>query len=668
MLKSIKGKMISIFTLLILLLVIGSSWISYNQSRNILRETLNKEAKNNAVQYSKLVNEWLKGIQLQMLSLVDSDAIKSMNWSTQSSTLQRITENQDHISTFFLADTYGRTRFTSGKQETVDLAGEEYIRKIIDGQDIYISSIIKNNYGEDENVIVFTAPIYIPGTDMLNEILGAYIKLDYLQEIVNEMNISGSGSGWIADRRGKVIAHSAQEYIANTTFIDKIGTELRALIFKEDGDSTEQPIAGNGYFLLAGQEKQVAYSIVEMPDWFLAISAETEQVLAPLDSIKNSSILSVLIAIIVGAIITYYITGFITKPIINLNTLAQKVAAGDLSKNIEITDSKDEIGALNKSVNKMVNNLSTMVRQINNTNQQVSTSSHDLSSSGLQVGNLTEQVGMMVDNVAAGAEEQAALVEEISSNITELNDQIATVDKSSVKMIEIANLTLAGVKEGSESVKISIAEINGVKKNTVDVMAVIESLNNTSKEINEIINIINNIARQTNLLALNAAIEAARAGEAGRGFSVVADEIRDLSEETSSSTEDISRLINKIQTAVNTTIDKMNRNVTRVSKSVETINDTGNVIDHLNTETTSLIDFIKQVAKNVETMVESSRSVDTAIAEIASVSQEFASSSEEVTAIHQEQLKAINQIAENAGNMADLAEDLSVTVNKFKVK
>ncbi len=668
MLKSIKGKMISIFTLLILLLVIGSSWISYNQSRNILRETLNKEAKNNAVQYSKLVNEWLKGIQLQMLSLVDSDAIKSMNWSTQSSTLQRITENQDHISTFFLADTYGRTRFTYGKQETVDLAGEEYIRKIIDGQDIYISSIIKNNYGEDENVIVFTAPIYIPGTDMLNEILGAYIKLDYLQEIVNEMNISGSGSGWIADRRGKVIAHSVQEYIANTTFIDKIPTELSDLVFKEDGDSTEQPIAGNGYFLLAGQEKQVAYSIVEMPDWFLAISAETEQVLAPLDSIKDSSILSVLIAIIVGAIITYYITGFITKPIINLNTLAQKVAAGDLSKNIEITNSKDEIGALNKSVNKMVNNLSTMVRQINNTNQQVSTSSHDLSSSGLQVGNLTEQVGIMVDNVAAGAEEQAALVEEISSNITELNDQIATVDKSSVKMIEIANLTLAGVKEGSESVKISIAEINGVKKDTVDVMAVIESLNNTSKEINEIINIINNIARQTNLLALNAAIEAARAGEAGRGFSVVADEIRDLSEETSSSTEDISRLINKIQTAVNTTIDKMNRNVTRVSKSVETINDTGNVIDHLNTETTSLIDFIKQVAKNVETMVESSRSVDTAIAEIASVSQEFASSSEEVTAIHQEQLKAINQIAENAGNMADLAEDLSVTVNKFKVK
>lgn len=110
-----------IFCLLILLLVIGIGWSGYYQSGKILQQTLEKEAANNAYQYANLINEWLNGIKLELLTLADTDAIIGMDWSTQSATLERITKNQQHIANFFVADTNGSARVTSDRELTLDI-------------------------------------------------------------------------------------------------------------------------------------------------------------------------------------------------------------------------------------------------------------------------------------------------------------------------------------------------------------------------------------------------------------------------------------------------------------------------------------------------------------------------------------------------------------------
>ena len=241
--------------LLILLLVTGSALSGYSQSSKILEQTLTKEATNNALQYAQLIEEWLKGIRLQMLSLADTDAIKSMDWATQSATLERIIENQQHIETFFVADTNGWGRITMNREAITDLSGEDYFGQVIDSEEPHISNPVKSQLSDDY-VIVMAVPIFIPGFDVLNGILGATIKLDYLQQMVKQMNISGKGWGWIITNNQQVVAHPESKYVGNTNLLEESGAELYKLV----AEKITTPEPGTAFCKINSQKMQIAYA------------------------------------------------------------------------------------------------------------------------------------------------------------------------------------------------------------------------------------------------------------------------------------------------------------------------------------------------------------------------------------------------------------------------
>jgi len=337
------------------------------------------------------------------------------------------------------------------------------------------------------------------------------------------------------------------------------------------------------------------------------------------------------------ALSTWTIRGII-KSVREVKAAADFASKGDLSKEIRVhTD--DEIGDMAKSVNTMIANLRRIIGEINTTTSSLASSSEELSATS--------------DDMSKGAHELSSQTEQVVTAMTEVSQTIMDMAKNATSAAEGGKNASETAAKGKTIVDRTAGDMVILAKTVQEAAGTIEELGRSSAQIGAIVEVINGIADQTNLLALNAAIEAARAGEQGRGFAVVADEVRKLAERTGQATKDIAQRIASIQAAAGESVDAMKRGSDEVDKGVKLANEASVSLETIVKTSTNAMDMVQRIAAATEQQSAATEEVSQNMEHIADITKQSSASTE--------------QIKVSASELAKLASNLKEMTSWFKM-
>ncbi|WP_232223884.1 methyl-accepting chemotaxis protein [Anoxybacteroides tepidamans] len=385
------------------------------------------------------------------------------------------------------------------------------------------------------------------------------------------------------------------------------------------------------------------------------------------ESVQRWMVIYGLIAMVVGVIVAWYISRMISRPVVALSKAAQQIAAGDLTGDAIRIKNRDEIGELARSFNEMAENLREVIRQVALNAEQVAASSEQLTASAEQTSKATEQITVTMQDVALGVEKQSQNVEETSQTIHEMSQGIHHIANRTQNVAEIAGATSEKALEGSSIIRTAVDQMNSINETVTRLADVIKGLGERSNQIGQIIEVITGIAEQTNLLALNAAIEAARAGEQGRGFAVVADEVRKLAEQSAQSAQQISTLIAGIQQETNAAVQSMAMATSETSSGISAIRTAGLSFKEIKDSVQQLAAQIQEVSSAVQQMSAGADQIVQSMQLMSQVAESAAAGTQEVSAATEEQLASMQEISASATALSTMAENLQHLIRKFKV-
>jgi len=386
------------------------------------------------------------------------------------------------------------------------------------------------------------------------------------------------------------------------------------------------------------------------------------------DSTKIVTIIIAALSVLIGIFATSVMSSLIAKPIGKMADAARKIADGDLSIEAVAVKNKDEIGDLANAFNTMIESLKSVIKSVLEASQKVASSSQQLSTTSEETTSAAEEVASTINQLAEGAGKQAEDASQASVMVNQITESIQHVAENANSAAMASTNITKEANNGLNEAKRAVEKIENIKKVTEESSESVKALGNESIKIGEIVEVIKGISDQTNLLALNAAIEAARAGEQGRGFAVVADEVRKLAEQSSSSAVQIADLIGNIQNETNKVINIMSVATNEVSDGVEAVNKAGNSFENIFNHINNITSQIQELSASVQQVAEGSRSMNESIENIASIAEETAAAGEEISAASEEQTAAMEEIANMAQELSKLAEELEINVSRFKIE
>jgi methyl-accepting chemotaxis protein len=364
-------------------------------------------------------------------------------------------------------------------------------------------------------------------------------------------------------------------------------------------------------------------------------------------------------------LIQFFVLRKFLAPIRDLFHAITQVSAGRLDVEVKVT-SNDELGQLGTSINNMIHALRNMVSGLQHFSTQSAASSEQLSATIGKTKEAFHEIGSLIKQIGEGANEQkisasdsAEAMNEMAIGIQRIAESCLSVSNASTEMTEVAAAGNGSIHQVMEQMGAITASVNQSS-------SAITHLGQRSHEIVQIVEVISNIASQTNLLALNAAIEAARAGEQGKGFAVVADEVRKLAEQSQRSTTQITALIKEIEKETASAVQAMNNSTEEVEAGTQIVRETGELFTKMLASIGNVAEQIQDVSATADEMSAGTEEVAAAVHELARIAEHAATSIISISNSTNEQLDAMSEIDTSANSLKEMAHHVKGLAGEFR--
>ncbi len=565
-----------------------------------------------------------------------------------------------------LLDTKGEVIASSDPSGKGNFSDREYFKKAIKGETNIADPVISRV--TNQPAVMVATPVTAGG-----KIVGIlYVRVDlakFSDDLVIPVKVGQNGYAYVADRKGIIFSHPDSKLVLKMNISDY-----------DWGKTMLSSPSGVVHYELDGRSVSAIYAKEKNTGWLVVVTVNSSDIAAASDSVRNASLLIGAIGIVLVCAALVLVLGQMLKALGQCVSFAETVAGGclDCSLGVERTD---ELGRLSHALQVMVDSLRKMIataegntaeaknqtelaRQATAEAEKAMTRAEQAKAEGMlqaaqrlegvviSVSAASEELSSQIEESSRGAESQSQRTAETATAMEEMNATVLEVSKNASSAAEITDHAMKKAQEGAGVVGRVVTCIGEVKRQADNLKTDMSKLGQQAQDIGQIMNVISDIADQTNLLALNAAIEAARAGEAGRGFAVVADEVRKLAEKTMQATKEVGEAIQGIQQGTKINVQNVEQAAGSIHDATELARLSGVTLD--------------EIVRMVEHASDQVRSIATAAEEQSAASEEINRSIDDINSISATTTSAMIEAARAVSGLTDQAHTLKTLMEELE--